>query len=88
MKILCVSDQIDPLIYNQNARKNFPDIDLILCAGLENGEVVVGKENISERVRETRTAIKQIFLKDGSLKVVPEVIDVIDLTKYSGLDFS
>lgn len=51
--------------------------DLILCAGLENGEVVVGKENISERVRETRTAIKQIFLKDGSLKVVPEVIEAI-----------
>jgi len=51
--------------------------DLILCAGLENGEVVVGKENISERVRETRSSIKQIFLKDGSLKVVPEVIDAI-----------
>ena len=51
--------------------------ELILCAGLENGEVVVGKENISERVRETRTAIKQVFLKDGSLKVVPEVIDAI-----------
>ena len=33
MKILCVSDQIDPLIYNQNAKKHFPDIDLILCAG-------------------------------------------------------
>ncbi len=33
MKILCVSDQIDPLIYNQNAREIFPDIDLILCAG-------------------------------------------------------
>jgi Predicted phosphoesterases, related to the Icc protein len=33
MKILCVSDQIDPLIYNQNAAKSFPDIDLILCAG-------------------------------------------------------
>jgi len=32
---------------------------------------------ISERVRETRTAIKQIFLKDGSLNVVPEVIDAI-----------
>ena len=51
--------------------------DLILCAGLENGEVVVGKENISERVRETKSPIKQIFLKDGSLKVVPEVIDAI-----------
>ncbi len=51
--------------------------ELILCAGLENGEVVVGKENISERVRETRTAIKQIFLKDGSVKVVPEVLDEI-----------
>jgi uncharacterized protein len=33
MKILCVSDQIDPLIYNQNACKSFPDIDVILCAG-------------------------------------------------------
>lgn len=33
MKILCVSDQIDPMIYNPNASKNFPDIDLILCAG-------------------------------------------------------
>lgn len=52
--------------------------ELILCAGLENGEVVVGKGNISERVRETRTAIKQIFLKDGSVKVVPEVIDAIN----------
>ena len=51
--------------------------DLILCAGLENGEVVVEKENISERVKETRTSIKQIFLKDGSLKVVPEVVEAI-----------
>ena len=33
MKILCVSDQIDPMIYNANASKNFPDVDLILCAG-------------------------------------------------------
>ncbi|MBQ9494652.1 MAG: metallophosphoesterase [Treponema sp.] len=33
MKILCVSDQIDPLIYNSNAKNVFPDIDMILCAG-------------------------------------------------------
>ena len=33
MKILCVSDMIDPLVYNQNARENFPDIDMVLCAG-------------------------------------------------------
>lgn len=33
MKILCVSDQIDPLIYSTNAKKNFPDVDLVLCAG-------------------------------------------------------
>ena len=33
MKILCISDAIDPLIYSNNAKKNFPDIDLILCAG-------------------------------------------------------
>ena len=51
--------------------------ELILCAGLENGEVVVGKGNISERVRETKSAIKQIFLKDGSVKVIPEVLEAI-----------
>lgn len=33
MKILCVSDYVDPLIYNQNVKEAFSDIDLILCAG-------------------------------------------------------
>lgn len=33
MKILCVSDFVDPLIYNQNVKKSFSDIDMILCAG-------------------------------------------------------
>lgn len=33
MKILCVSDYVDPLIYNQEVKNVFPDIDLILCAG-------------------------------------------------------
>ncbi len=33
MKILCVSDFVDPLIYNQRVKEMFPDIDLILCAG-------------------------------------------------------
>ncbi|MBR5646012.1 MAG: metallophosphoesterase [Treponema sp.] len=33
MKILCVSDFVDPLIYNQQAKETFSDIDLVLCAG-------------------------------------------------------
>ena len=33
MKILCVSDYVDPMIYNQNVKDSFQDIDLILCAG-------------------------------------------------------
>ena len=33
MKILCVSDQIDPLVYSTGAKERFSDIDLILCAG-------------------------------------------------------
>ena len=33
MKILCLSDYVDPLIYNQNIREVFSDVDLILCAG-------------------------------------------------------
>ncbi|MBO4533550.1 MAG: metallophosphoesterase [Treponema sp.] len=33
MKILCLSDYVDPLIYNQNIKETFSDIDLIICAG-------------------------------------------------------
>lgn len=33
MKILCVSDYVDPLIYNQEVKQNFGDVDLVLCAG-------------------------------------------------------
>ena len=33
MKILCLSDYVDPLIYNQNIKQVFSDVDLILCAG-------------------------------------------------------
>ncbi len=48
-----------------------------LCAGLENGEIIVGKNNISPRVSEIKSSIKQIFLKDGSCKANPKVIDAI-----------
>lgn len=33
MKILCISDKIDPLIYSNNIKNRFNDIDLILSAG-------------------------------------------------------
>ncbi|QTQ16055.1 metallophosphoesterase [Treponema parvum] len=33
MKFLCVSDQIDPLVYSSNAKERFKDIDAVLCAG-------------------------------------------------------
>lgn len=33
MKILCVSDQIDPLVYSSMAKERFSDISAILCAG-------------------------------------------------------
>ncbi len=33
MKILCVSDQIDPLVYSSGAKEYFKNIDLVLCAG-------------------------------------------------------
>ena len=46
-----------------------------LCAGLEDGEVVVGEANIPTRVKESKSPIKQIFLKEGSCKPAPEVIE-------------
>jgi Icc-related predicted phosphoesterase len=33
MKILCISDQIDPLVYSSSIKERFKDIDLILSAG-------------------------------------------------------
>ena len=48
-----------------------------LCAGLENGEIVVGKDNISTRVIEMKSPIKQVFLKEGSVKANPKVLDAI-----------
>ena len=33
MKILCISDQIDPLIYSPSIKERFADVDLILSAG-------------------------------------------------------
>lgn len=33
MRILCIADQIDPLVYSTNAKSRFKNIDIILCAG-------------------------------------------------------
>ncbi|MDR2433814.1 MAG: metallophosphoesterase [Treponema sp.] len=33
MKILCVSDQIDPLVYSAAIKERFAGVDLVLCAG-------------------------------------------------------
>jgi Icc-related predicted phosphoesterase len=33
MKILCISDQIDPLVYTTSIRQRFADVDLVLSAG-------------------------------------------------------
>ena len=33
MKILCISDKIDPLVYSLNIKERFSDVELILCAG-------------------------------------------------------
>jgi Icc-related predicted phosphoesterase len=33
MKILCVSDQIDPLVYTNSLKQRFGDVDMVLSAG-------------------------------------------------------
>lgn len=48
-----------------------------LCAGLENGEIVVGENNIRPRVLESKSRIKQIFLKDTEASPAPGVLEAI-----------
>ncbi len=33
MKILCVSDQIDPLVYSSNIRERYRDVEMVISAG-------------------------------------------------------
>ena len=33
MKILCVADQIDPLVYSPNVKRRFADVDMVISAG-------------------------------------------------------
>lgn len=49
-----------------------------LCAGLENGEIVVGQANIRQRVLESKSRIKQIFLKDTEANPAPGVLEAIN----------
>ena len=49
MKILCISDQIDPLVYTNSIKQRFKDIDIVLSAGdlpLEYLEFVVSSLNV------------------------------------------
>jgi len=48
MKILCVSDQIDPLIYSVNIKERYKDVDLVISAGdlpMEYLEFIVSSLN-------------------------------------------
>ncbi len=48
MKILCISDQIDPLIYSNLIKERFSDVDIVLSAGdlpLEYLEFIVSSLN-------------------------------------------
>ena len=52
MKILCVSDFVDPLVYNSRVKEVFPDIDLILCAGdlpMDYIDFIVNEEILIEK---------------------------------------
>ncbi|MDR2630720.1 MAG: metallophosphoesterase [Spirochaetaceae bacterium] len=50
MKILCISDHIDPLVYSNSIRERFKDIDVVLSAGdlpMEYLEFIVSSLNKS-----------------------------------------
>jgi Icc-related predicted phosphoesterase len=49
MKILCISDQIDPLVYTNSIKERFRDIDIVLGAGdlpLDYLEFIVSSLNV------------------------------------------
>ena len=51
MKILCISDETDPLIYSKNIVSRYGDVDLVLAAGdLPLKYYEIGRASCRERV--------------------------------------
>ncbi|MBO4859125.1 MAG: metallophosphoesterase [Treponema sp.] len=74
MKILCISDYVDPLIYNQEVKKAFSDIDLILCAGdlpMDYVDFVVTVFNKPTYFIFGNHNLKEFHLYHKSARVVP-----------------
>ena len=49
MKILCVSDQIDPLVYSASVKERFSNVEFVLCAGdlpMEYIDFIVSSLNV------------------------------------------
>ena len=49
MKILCVSDQIDPLVYSNSVKERFSDVEFVFCAGdlpMEYIDFIVSSLNV------------------------------------------
>ncbi|MDR0689504.1 MAG: metallophosphoesterase [Spirochaetaceae bacterium] len=83
MKILCISDHIDPLVYSNSIRERFKDIDLVLSAGdlpMEYLEFIVsslnkslffvfGNHNLAElhRYRKSDTVIPHKWIEDETV---------------------
>jgi Icc-related predicted phosphoesterase len=80
MKILCISDHIDPLVYSNSIKERFKDIDLVLSAGdlpMEYLEFIVsslnksllfvfGNHNLSElpRYKNPNTLVSHKWIED------------------------
>ena len=89
MKILCISDYVDPLIYNQEVKNNFPDIDLILCAGdlpMDYVDFVVSMMNKPTYFVFGNHNLKEYYLYHKNGRQLPDMQSMInsDTLHYHG----
>ena len=68
MKFLCISDQIDPLVYSTSVKDRYGDVDAVFCAGdlsMDYVDFVVDTlKGIIERLR-SMSPLYEDFVKNG-----------------------
>lgn len=92
MRLLCVSDQIDPLIYSEAIKERYSDVDAIFCAGdlsLDYVDYIVTNLNKPAFFIFGNHNLKEFryYEKTGAYGDDPSTLNKADLSHHHGGDY-
>lgn len=87
MKILCVSDQIDPLVYSNSVKERFSDVEFVFCAGdlpMEYIDFIVSSLNLPTYFVFGNHNLNEFHLFHKSFGAFDNTINNLGLDSVSG----